>query len=174
MCDAKDISDCIDSYVEKAKKSWPNKLRDWNKPFWCFNLNNTTAGLAFYIANKIHLNHRLFLQNKQDFFSQTIPHEVAHLVAFRVFGESAMGHGPEWKSVMRVFGVAPERCHNYDVSSVKRMRTITRFLFTCNCSGKVFELTPTQSKKADRDNNFSCRVCESKLVRTNKKKTWVQ
>jgi len=172
---AEEISDCIDRFVSIAKQSWPNKLKDWNKPFWCFNLQGTTAGLAYYKANKIHLNHGLLIRNKQDFLSQTIPHEIAHLVAFRVFGESGIGHGKEWKFVMRVFGIEPNRCHKYDVSETKRKRTIKRYLFSCGCESKLHEITPQQFEKVmQKKCDISCRRCEKKLIFAGKIKTWVQ
>ena len=169
------ISDCIDLYVAKAKEAWPNKLKDWNKPFWCFNLQGTTAGTAYYHANKIHLNHGLFIRNKEDFFSHTIPHEIAHLVSYRVFGKVGMGHGAEWKFVMRVFGVEANRLHTYDVSETKMKRTITRHLYTCGCSSFVHELTPKQhQKETKKKHTFSCKKCDCKLTNLDKIKSWVQ
>lgn len=169
------ISDCINFYVAKAKQRWPEKLKDWDKPLWSLNLEGTTAGMAYYNSNKIRLNHALLLKNESGFFSETIPHEIAHLVSFRVFGKNGMGHGPEWKFVMRVFGLEAKRLHNFDVSGLKKQRTITRHLFSCNCNSITHELTTNEHTKITQKNyKFSCKICERELIPLNRIKTWVQ
>jgi predicted SprT family Zn-dependent metalloprotease len=85
----------------------------------------TTAGRAF-IENKpqyIDLSNELLWEHPNDFFDDTIPHELAHCAAYTVFGDS--GHGIGWKTVMRAIGLEPTRCHNM-VNSKHEERKLIR------------------------------------------------
>ena len=81
----------------------------------------STAGRAWLGQWRIQLNEQLCKENMEDFMNDTIPHEVAHLIAYKVFGDD--GHGDGWKSVMRALGLNPSRCHNYDTSKVDGKRS---------------------------------------------------
>ena len=78
-------------------------------------LNNrlkTTAGRAFIEESpqRIDLSTDLFTQHTERFVSDTIPHELAHLVAYTIHGDP--GHGRGWYSVLAKMGIATTRLHN--------------------------------------------------------------
>lgn len=78
-------------------------------------LNNrlkTTAGRAFYEDNPqyIDLSTELFWEYTEEFLNDTIPHELAHLVAYTVYGDT--GHGKGWKSVLSHMKINTTRLHN--------------------------------------------------------------
>lgn len=78
--------------------------------------------------NLLRFNLQLYRENSEDFLKQTVPHEVAHLVAHQLFGDRIQPHGEEWQLIMRgVYELPPHRCHNY---AVKR-RTVTRYIYRC-------------------------------------------
>lgn len=91
-----------------------------------FNVKGTTAGLAKYNEHVVDLNYQLYLENSSHFFNDTIPHEVAHLAAVYIHGAKGIGHGKEWKVMMRLIGREPTRCHTLDVTNVKRRRNNER------------------------------------------------
>ena len=91
-------------------------------PNLTFNVRGTNAGMAHYGPHLVDLNMRLFEENPSYFFNQTIPHEVAHLASVHIHGPKGNGHGKEWKVIMGLIGREPKRCHNLDVSNVKRGR----------------------------------------------------
>jgi SprT protein len=167
--DIQQISDCINKYFEMAKTFWPFQLRDWKKPTLSFDLRGTTAGAANLRENHIKINQGLFSENKEAFFKRTIPHEVAHLVAYIVFGDT--GHGVDWKFTMNRFGCDSSRCHSYDVSNVKISKTVTRFLYTCQCS-KPLHLTKGQHVKLLGGNRCVCSKCRSVPVFSGKALTF--
>lgn len=142
-------------YLELARQKFN---RNFPMPDVAFDLRGRTAGQAFYTKNLIRYNAVLLVENIADFESDTIPHEVAHLIARQVFGLDIASHGDEWKRVMRVFGVDPSRCHNYDItnSAVGGVHE-----YTCNC-GKKFPLSTRRSKTA-RAGRLTCRTCKSVL-----------
>ena len=80
-----------------------------------FDLRGMAAGQANYRENKIRLNRELLKKHEIDFIEQTVPHEYAHLVAYRKFGKRIRPHGKEWRSVMLALGAEPHRTNNYRV-----------------------------------------------------------
>jgi SprT protein len=78
-------------------------------------LNNrlkTTAGRAFIedVPQRIDLSTELFAQYTERMIGDTIPHELAHLVAFTVYGDR--GHGRGWYSVLDHMGIVTTRLHD--------------------------------------------------------------
>ena len=70
-----------------------------------------TAGWAYFDKNEVKLCYDLFVEHMETFVQETIPHEVAHLVAAKVYEDT--GHGKGWKSVMvECYKLEPARCHN--------------------------------------------------------------
>ncbi len=75
----------------------------------------TTGGRAFtwQTPQYIDLSHELLLEHGEAFINWVIPHELAHLAAYTVFGDN--GHGTGWKSVMaKGLSIIPERCHEFN------------------------------------------------------------
>jgi len=89
-------------------------------PSVTFGVRGTTAGLAYYREHRVDVNMQLYVENPVYFFNQTLPHEVAHLASYFINGLSGTGHGKEWKVIMGLIGREPKRCHNLDVTNVKR------------------------------------------------------
>lgn len=71
-----------------------------------------TAGRAFLDHDYMDLSVYLFERNIKDFCEDTIPHELAHFIAWRVYKDK--GHGKAWKWVAHTLYGNPQRCHNYE------------------------------------------------------------
>lgn len=107
-----------------------------------YKTRGTTAGTAAPQINEIDLNPILLMNNVDAFMARTVPHEMAHLITSKVYphtneggwGKKRSPHGSEWKSVMRLLGADPSRCHQYDVSSVKK-RT-NKYEYVCEGCGE--------------------------------------
>lgn len=91
--------------------------------------------------------------------SQTVQHEVAHLVEAMVYGNG--GHGATWKHIMvDTFGLRPDRCHTYkvqpkqrrggtksyvcprceltfNIGTVRQQRMATGTKYRCKCGGVI-------------------------------------
>ena len=84
-----------------------------------FGLDAEVAGTALIGVGHMMFNLTLLEENWNDFLQQTVGHEVAHHVAYWVYGVAADPHGQEWKEVMvDVFGLPATRCHSYDVDVI--------------------------------------------------------
>jgi SprT protein len=125
-----------------------------------FNLRGMAAAVAYPTRNAIRINRRLLDQNAEDFLLNTVPHEVSHLIAYRVHGQGIAPHGVEWAAIMReVYGLKPLRCHNYDV----RPGLTAAYRYRCGCdAGHTF--TTRRHKNALRGRLYVCRRCLQPLV----------
>lgn len=154
-----------------------------------YNLRGKTAGRAKRNSvtsyKEIALNAALLDHNSEGMIHQTVPHEVAHLVAWTIWTEYnhnniAMeyhiahiakkpysGHGPMWAHVMRTFGLEPRVRHKYDISVVETAHQRT-YVYTCSC-GKHY-VTPIKHKaiqdRAKRGGWNRCVTCNAIIVFT--------
>lgn len=127
-------------------------------PQVAFDLRGRTAGQAFPGRHLIRLNAVLLVENEADFHADTIPHEVAHLVALLVYGNNISAHGREWQAVMHKFGVAPRRTHDYDVTN-SAVGGVHHYI--CGC-GRTFALGAKKHRQAARGKRI-CASCHTVL-----------
>lgn len=112
---------------------------------------STTAGKAYvgrvpFGVYEISLNIPLLaVNNDPDQIDQTVGHEIAHLIAYKVYGDR--GHGASWKKVMRYFGLAPERCHDMSKAATTVGKNTTIYVYRCTGCGKHVHLGAKRHKK---------------------------
>lgn len=131
-----------------------------------FSLRGRCAGQARVEkmgATLLRINLQLLAENLDDYLSQTIAHEVAHLVVYWTARKKRLQprpHGTEWRSVMReCFGLEPKRCHSYRTSPA---RVVPRpFLYTCSC--REHRLTSIMHNKIGRNCQALCKACRTPL-----------
>ncbi len=107
-----------------ASKHYKQKFE---MPVVRYDIKNTDGGTATFQQWLIRLNLILMVENEEKFLATTVPHEVAHLIARRVYhaklaaeGKKMRPHGKEWKEVMELFKVPAKVTHNYDCTSIQR------------------------------------------------------
>ncbi|MBP6242609.1 MAG: SprT-like domain-containing protein [Chromatiaceae bacterium] len=108
----------------------------------------------------VRYNPVLLGRHGEDFLARTVPHEVAHIMAFRRHGLGIQPHGPEWRAMMQLFGVAPERCHDFDVSGLQT-RTLNRYPYQCGCRSHL--LTSIRHHRILRGQRYLCGTCGQPL-----------
>ena|ERR1041385_688792 len=125
-----EIQQEIKNEVMKWYKIGREKFPQENKPIEIkFDLVGQVAGQAFWGIKsdifKLRFNMQLARENYDEFLSQTVPHEVAHLIADEFFKEmwtSGCDHNSLWQFVMVKFGKSPTRCHDYSVENISRKK----------------------------------------------------
>lgn len=136
-------------------------------PTVSYDLRGTVAGYANYRLWTIRLNAVLLLENVDTFIARTVPHELAHLINDKVYPDAHAFsvqvtrsgrlkrtkrevHGPSWQSVCRVLGMSDvTRCHSYDVSNSKVVKSNGRQIeWKCGCGASLM-LTPKKSALLD-------------------------
>lgn len=88
--------------------------------------------------------------------NDTVPHEVAHLVAFAMAGATynrIPAHGKVWKSICIRLGGTGERTHSITLTSARRR---VRYIYTLN-SGRVLSLTKAFHVKLTNGQAFHTR-----------------
>ena len=113
-----------------------------------FDLRGGAAGRAVYKTNTVRYNPAFLQTDFPDMYEDTVPHEVAHLVA----GPDA-GHGPKWRKIMHAFGRPnPERCHQYNLDAVWHHRA------KCKC--RTFAISPRRYNFIQRGKRYRCKTCK--------------
>lgn len=164
------IASRVRFYIDKARELYSNHptkrveakriTRGDYYPKISYHDRKAAAGTAYYNRHAVSFHEVLATENGEA-FDQTIGHEIAHLVAYCIFGET--GHGKNWKRVMRDFGLEVRRCHNYDVANAG-IRRQTRFAFVCGCaSGKVHHISATVKNRIDQGVGYRCTDCKKVL-----------
>lgn len=128
-------------------------------------LRGTAAGQAIVTRRRtavIRYNRALLVRHGEAFLAQTIPHEVAHLVAYWRHGPRIRPHGKEWQAIVRAFGAEPTRCHDYDLSGVAR-RTMRRFTYHCAC-GEHRLSAVRHNRVLDGRQRYVCQRCGHTLA----------
>lgn len=144
-----------------------------------FNLRGRAAGQVRFPINskksslpEVRFNPVLLKNYGEEFITEVVPHECAHLVVYRLFQlkkyKSKMKpkpHGSEWKFVMQeLYGVKPRVTHTFDVKGA----TIKRFPYSCACEGKTHQLTVIRHNKVLKQaSNYLCKSCGEKLNAVN-------
>ena len=118
----------LENLLKKADATWARlqslypTLREHKTPEVI--LNNRlyrTAGRAFQEDCVIELASK-FLLHSQEFhdtmYHVILPHELAHVADFLVFGESEKkcGHGQKWRDIMLQLGLEPDPFHTMDLT----------------------------------------------------------
>lgn len=133
--------------------------RAFAMPTVTYNLRGVKAGVAFLQKNEINFNRTLLLENAEEFIHQVVPHELAHLIVYQVYGR-VKPHGAEWQAVMtQLFQLPAETCHQFDVQNVQGKT----YAYRCNC--QLHQLTVRRHNKIQRESAvYFCRKCHTKLT----------
>ncbi len=130
--------------------------RPFPRPSVTFALRGQKAGVAHLQDNHLRFNQHLYQENHHNFLQQTVAHEVAHLVAYRVFGSGIKPHGREWQRVMQdVFSLPAKRCHQY----VLKLRQTLRYIYHCACPKQDFTFTAQRHARVLKGQRYRCKVC---------------
>jgi hypothetical protein len=99
-----------------AVKRWPHELTTKVVPNFNWRIKGSAAGLAELQKREIFLSPIYLHVDPNAQITDTIPHEVAHIVAKDVYGER--GHGYGWKQVMLYFKRDPHKEHYHNMGSL--------------------------------------------------------
>jgi SprT protein len=128
------------------------------RPKITYGLRGTDAGQAFMEQNRLDLNLVLFRENFEDAIVNTIPHEVAHVEAWRRGLTRGNFHAGIWKQLMIQFRAAPIACHNLDVTTASSRTGYFTYRCLCNSGNMVSLETHHQIQAAPE--LFRCRHCK--------------
>jgi SprT protein len=151
------ISEKLNELLAKAEKLfYPGRFGDIT-----FSMNGrltSTAGRAFLQEGRLDFSKSLYAQNVENFLNDTVPHELAHIIAYRVYGST--GHDSAWRKVMDMLGFEPTRCHSY---AVQKRSTAKVYNYICGCEGKIHEVSAQRQVWINKGKMYKCTTCGERI-----------
>lgn len=129
------------------------------RPSIKFDLVGKTAGQVIYGKNLIRINPALLTSNSDYIINQTAPHEAFHLIARHIYGPYMRGHGPKWKSLMRGYGLTPNRCHSLQTTPA---RVRQKVLYSCFCRAEI-KVDISIHNRIVKGSDYFCKKCQHKI-----------
>ena len=153
-----EIEQRVTTLYQVAEKRF---ARTFNKPYIRLDLTGKTAGQAWPTKNLLRFNQTLLLENRSHFLKHTVAHEVAHLLAYELFGHTIKAHGKQWQAIMTdLFKLPADRCHSYDTTAARRTRV---WRYRCGCHNKVLELSTIRHNRIQKGAVYQCLQCRTPL-----------
>lgn len=135
--------------------------REFPIPSVSYDVRGMKAGVAYLQKNEIKFNRTLLLENPEEFIRQVVPHELAHLIVYQIFGR-VKPHGQEWQNVMNtIFHLPADTCHQFDVKNVQGKT----FEYRCGCQIHLLSIR-RHNRILKEKVEYLCRKCKKKLVFT--------
>ena len=133
--------------------------QDFKLPEISFNQRGKIAGCARLQTNELRFNPVLLCDNVDAFIEEVVPHEVCHLLVYKLFGK-VRPHGNEWQSLMfKLFGLKGQTYHQMDVTKVKGKS----FNYQCEC-GPIELGIRRHNKVVKGQQTYICRKCRCPLT----------
>ncbi|WP_372747988.1 SprT-like domain-containing protein [Litorivivens sp.] len=133
------------------------------KPELSFELRSARmAGRATPHKNLIEINKVIFANNAEwDFVYDTIAHEMAHIVASRMY--RSRGHDKAWKQVASALGATPKASAAFDTTGaeVRKQSKRKTYPFVCRC--QQFEFGAQRFANFLKGSRYQCRACKHEI-----------
>ena len=138
--------------------------RQFERPVIRIDLRGRTAGQAWPKKQLLRFNMTLFRLHREDFLLQTVAHEVAHLIAYQLYGLSIRPHGHEWQTIMtELFKLPADRCHQYEVPLSSQQKNQWRYQCQCEKGDSIVYLSTIRHNRVQKGMRYQCRRCHSEL-----------
>ncbi len=129
-----------------------------------FDLHGQAAGQFRWTVRTrqcvIRYNPWVFAADFEHHLHDTVVHEVAHYLVYRLCGARTRPHGEEWRRVMLDFGIKPKATGRYTLHGVP-VRRQQRHAYRCAC--RSHELTSTRHNRQQQGSAYICRRCGASL-----------
>lgn len=130
---------------------------DFHTPNILYNVRGLKAGVAYLERNEVRFNPILLQENGLDFINQVVPHELAHILVYQLFGR-VRPHGKEWQFMMEnVLGVSANTYHCFDTVNAAK-----QFAYRCHC--QIHQLSTRRHHAIVRNGRiYLCKKCKGQL-----------
>lgn len=150
------VLSCLRQYLSLANRFFHTEFFE---PKIEYKNKGSIAGSALLNKWQIQLNRSMLIENQLLFINEVIPHELAHLITFKQYGQ-VKPHGPEWQYVMMtVFNCQPKRTHRFVLPSTIQKK---RYRYTCQCQTHLLT-TIRHNRIQNRHAKYFCKSCHALL-----------
>ncbi len=151
----------VEHWLKRARRISHSRASDLPMPEVEFNLRGLNAGMAVFSGRRtspgrIRINEDLLRRYPREMIQHTVPHEVAHLVAYALYRKT--DHGEEWQSIMRYFGKPPTRCHQMQARPARQHK---KYRYLCGCQEHL--VGAQINARIHRGLVYTCRRCAEPL-----------
>ena len=116
------------------------------------------ADAWFHPVRQIRINPTIAAWYPQLMRNVILPHEVAHLISYDLYGQKAWGHGPLWKRTMVQLGQKPNTLNNY-----LSERDMNKVVYQCGCSRQTMIPRIQHRRIANGYSVLRCSRCGNKM-----------
>ena len=117
-----------------------NILNDLNYYFEFNSRLSNVLGRCNYTHKRIQLSTKYVNLNwdkHRDMVEDTIRHEIAHAIAYHLYGKDGLGHGYYWQNVAKQLGATP-KARSKNSSNIVSTRKKRNIIFECpNCDNQI-------------------------------------
>ena len=100
------------------------------------------------------------LNSISEYISRTVPHEVAHILQWQLYGEA--DHGETFYYILKKIGIEnASRCHSY---TTPPKRNVRRYAYKCDKCGKELNFTPQKHKRGIDGATFKHTTCGGNVI----------
>lgn len=147
-----------DNLWARACTIWP-QLNSMAQPETRVNARlRTTAGRSHSQQNWIDFNAYLLETAIEEMLTDTLPHEMAHNIADRLYG--SYGHDANWYFVFhKLTGRQANRLHSMDVSAMRATRKT--YAYACECKDWAF--TGQRNALYHKGHGYTCPKCKKNI-----------
>jgi SprT protein len=152
------VTKTVTDAITRAAAIWPG-VGGMPAPRLRFDIRGLSRnGSCCYSSWTLRFNPTIMMVDPDAFCAATVIHEVAHMVAYWLWGR-VQPHGGEWKYVMRQLGAVPERCSKYNLSGIVKPGYHE---YVCGCC--THHVTTRKHNKIQSGAVYVCVSCRRPLV----------
>lgn len=134
--------------------------RNFKVPELDFSLRGLCAGQALPTTWELRFNLDIYDKQPKAFLEEVPAHEVAHLIAYKLYGRKIRPHGKEWQAIMmQVFEVNPKARHQLEATPTRQER---KFAYRCDCQEHQIGIR-RHNKIIKKGMVYRCSRCHSQL-----------
>lgn len=157
------LKQAVDDRITELMNLLVDKTMPFKRPTVHYYDNRQDAGRAYYQRHSIELNLPMLRDNPTEFLTQTVAHELAHLVKYHATRSTERPHGREWRRIMEHwFGVPASRCHNFSTES-SNIRRQQRWVVSCSCPDHTEITTARRNSMLFKGRRYHCRRCGDQI-----------
>lgn len=129
--------------------------------------NRLTRAKGMAYRRSMKFSAKLFPLFPEDEQIDTVVHEACHIICNLMY-KKRMGHGPEWKKLMVICGLEPERCYSFSSDAQRdaalSLRSAPKYFFKCGCKIHTMKRKTENVKRVMRGESvWTCRACGESL-----------